>query len=79
MIMECDIMPFQMDLFETPHESLMRQRLEKVEAMALKSKESGDRVRKGTYASINELRKQVVDLSARLEFIERAICRGTDD
>lgn len=77
--MECDIMPFQMDLFETPHEAFMRERLERVEKIAFKSKESGDRVRRGTYASINELRKSVEDVSARLEHIERAICRGTDD
>jgi len=37
---------------------------------------SSDKVRKGTYASINELKKRCVELEDRLMIIERNICRG---
>lgn len=35
-----------------------------------------DKVRRGTYASINELKKENCDLKSRLEIIERNICKG---
>jgi len=34
------------------------------------------KVRRGTYAEINELKKENADLKMRLEFIERYICKG---
>lgn len=39
-----------------------------------KYSKSGDKVRKGTYASLNELKSSVKDLSLRLEIIEKHIC-----
>ncbi len=38
--------------------------------------ESSHKVRKGTYASINELKKRVVDLESKVEVMERYICSG---
>ena len=60
----------QLDLFRTDEESeivALRQQIEAIGA-------SSTRVRKGTYAKINELTKLVTDLSSRLEVIERNIC-----
>ena len=34
------------------------------------------KVRRGTYASINELKKENFDLKSRLEILERNICNG---
>jgi hypothetical protein len=39
-------------------------------------KNSTDKVRKGTYARINSVEKDCVDLKTRLEIIERHICKG---
>jgi hypothetical protein len=63
----------QFDLFKTREESEvdgLRFEVEKIRA-------SSDKVRKGTYANINELRKDYLDLRSRLEIIERHICKGT--
>jgi hypothetical protein len=38
-----------------------------------------DKVRRGTYASINELKKENYDLKCRLEILERNICNGKVD
>lgn len=35
-----------------------------------------DKVRKGTYARLNELAKENVDLKDRLEILEKNICKG---
>lgn len=35
-----------------------------------------DKVRKGTYAEINVLKKRVLELEDRLDIIERNICKG---
>ena len=35
-----------------------------------------DKVRKGTYARINSLNKECLDLKERLEIIEKNICKG---
>lgn len=53
---------------ETEHE-MMKRRLLKVEA-------SGHAVRRGTYAMINEQRKRIEELEARLSHIERGLCYG---
>lgn len=66
---------FQRDLFESPREEYLRMRLEAIEAKMEAVKVSADKVRRGAYANINELRKQVSELSVRLEAIERGICR----
>lgn len=39
-------------------------------------RKSSDKVRKGTYALINELNKECIDLKIRLEIIEKNICKG---
>jgi hypothetical protein len=41
----------------------------------LEVKASGDRVRKGTYAGINELRKMIVEMHSDLEILKRNICK----
>lgn len=69
------IVQFQYDMFETSQERLYRLRLEQSENVVKTTRSSLDKVRKGTYARINELTKQVEDLSTRLEIIERNICR----
>lgn len=71
------VVPFQYDMFETAQERLYRLRLERSENVVKTTRSSLDKVRKGTYARINELAKQVEDLSTRLEVIERNICRGS--
>lgn len=73
------VVPFQYDMFETAQERLYRLRLEQSENVVKSTKSSLDKVRKGTYARINELVKQVEDLSIRLEIIERNICRGRSE
>lgn len=35
-----------------------------------------DKVRKGTYARLNELAKENADLKCRLEILEKNICKG---
>ena len=65
-------MMFQLDIFETKEES---------EAAALRRgqvdiKKSLDKIRRGTYAEINLLKKVCVELSARQDIIERGICQG---
>ncbi|MHB1059980.1 MAG: hypothetical protein ACYC0F_19125 [Rhodanobacter sp.] len=60
----------QLDFFRSSEES---------ELIALrdelrKTKESLDKVRKGTYARLNEQGKKVCDLEVRMNIIERGIC-----
>ncbi len=46
----------------------------KIEVEAVRT--SLNKVRRGTYASINELKKENYDLKCRLEILERNICYG---
>ena len=73
--MRSNVVEFQYDLFETPQERLMRMRVEEVEQKLAKSVKTLDKVRKGTYANINELNATLQDIRARLDLIERNICR----
>lgn len=41
-----------------------------------KISKSGHAVRRGTYASISEIRKENRELKERLDILERFICRG---
>lgn len=62
----------QLDFFKTPEEcerDYIRHSLEQV-------KKTTEKVRRGTYAKLNELERDSIDLRARLEIIERNICRG---
>jgi hypothetical protein len=60
----------QLDLFKTEEECEMDSLRQSVEAIRV----SGDKVRRGTYAKLNELNKECVDLKSRLEIIERNLC-----
>lgn len=66
------MVPIQLDLFRSKEECeiiTLRNVIEEV-------RKSADKVRRGTYARLNELNKECVDLRNRLEIIERNICRG---
>lgn len=74
--MSAQILEFQLDMFETPQDRMLRMRLEEIEHIAMSSKNSNDKVRKKVFASMGEMNKRVTDLEARLEILERNICRG---
>ena len=57
----------QLDFFEKDEMSLLKAEVEAV-------KKSGDKVRRGTYARINELEAMVKDLQERMCIIEKNIC-----
>jgi hypothetical protein len=62
----------QLDLFKSPQEC-------EVDALRFaldKTSKTLDKVRKGTYAEINVLKKRVLELEERLAIIERNICKG---
>lgn len=59
----------QLDFFETDATSELKARMEAVELSASK-------VRKKLFAENGALKKQVYDLSERLEIMERHICKG---
>lgn len=62
----------QLDLFKTPEECEMDALRRSIEDV----RKSSEKVRKGTYARLNELVKDCVDLRFRLEVMERNICKG---
>jgi hypothetical protein len=64
-------MSIQLDFFFTPQESEMNELRKSQTALKM----SLDKIRKGTYAEINSLKKVCVELSARQEIIERNICQ----
>lgn len=72
--MQDKVIPFQYDMFETPQERLLRMRLQESEALLKATKASLDKVRKGTYARINEMSACITDLKSRLDILERHIC-----
>lgn len=62
----------QLDLFKSPEEcerDYIRHTLEQI-------KKTTEKVRRGTYARMNELERESIDLKTRLEILERNICRG---
>jgi len=62
---------FQLDIFEArPTE------IDFLKADLIAARKTLDKVRKGTYASINELKKENWDLKLRLDILERNICKG---
>jgi len=63
---------YQLDLFKEKEES----KLNAVEEFIEELRESHHRVRKGTYASINEQKAQIKLILERLEILERNICHG---
>lgn len=61
----------QMDIFESkPTE------MDFLKAELNSARLTLDKVRKGTYASINELKKENFDLKNRLDILERNICKA---
>ena len=63
----------QLDFFKNAEESELEALRKEIEAVS----SSSTKVRKGTYARLNELNKICLDLQNRLEIIERNICRGS--
>ena len=74
--MSAQVIPFQLDMFETPTERMLRMQIERLESRVCKTAESSDKVRKGTYASINKVKQELEELSWRLAAVERGLCQG---
>jgi len=62
----------QYDLFKTPTECEMECLRKTID----ETKKTCEKVRKGTYARLNDLTRECVDLKIRLEIMERHICLG---
>jgi hypothetical protein len=60
----------QYDLFTPIHDPVEELRLEMTAI-----KESGNKVRKGTYARLNKLEKLLIEIHERQQIIERNICQ----
>lgn len=60
----------QYDLFEEKPDEVEELRIQ-LEHVA----KSSDKVRRGTYASINELKKVVMEMREDLDFIKKHLCR----
>jgi len=72
------IMSLQLDLFtrEKPTLEIILDDLKNLKSSTEKTRDTSEKVRKSTWANIGELRKKYVDLSERMEIIERHLCRG---
>lgn len=66
---------YQLDLLKTSEQSLQ----DKIISDLDKVRKSADSVRKGTYARLNEQKREIQDLKNRLEILERFICRQTKE
>lgn len=62
----------QLDFFKSFHECEIDTLRHQVQSL----KESNERVRKGLFARNGELTKQLIDISERLQIIEKNICKG---
>ena len=62
----------QLDFFKTKEECELDYIKQELKSIA----ESSTKVRKGTYARINEIAKENYELKSRLEILERHICIG---
>lgn len=69
------MVPIQLDFFKT-HEQCemdcMRRSIEDI-------RKSSDKVRRGTYANINELKKEVIELKSIVQIITQNICKEKYD
>ncbi len=63
---------YQLDFFKSDEDCKIEALCNTIEAV----KTSSDKVRRGTYASIGEVKKECLDLKSRLEILERNICKG---
>lgn len=68
------MLSIQLDFFKTQEEC----EIDSLRKTVLEVKVSSDKVRRGTYARINEMSKECSDLKARLEILERYICNTTE-
>jgi uncharacterized protein Yka (UPF0111/DUF47 family) len=62
----------QLDFFETEEESdlsCLRKDVSRI-------RDSSDKVRRGTYARLNEHYRKMLDMEHRLDIIERGLCYG---
>jgi len=62
----------QLDLFKSVEEAKQEELFNRVESIH----QSTEKVRRGLFARHNELAKMYLELSQRLEYIERHICKG---
>jgi len=62
----------QLEFFKTEEQC----EIEALARLIAEVKNSSDKVRRGTYASINEVKRECCDLKNRLEIMERFICKG---
>lgn len=62
----------QLDFFQTKEEA----EIAEIRRLLEQVRQSSDKVRRGTYARLNELAKENLDLKLRLEILERNICKG---
>jgi hypothetical protein len=65
----------QLDFFKSDEECEIEQLKKTIDAV----KTSADKVRKGTYARINELNKNYLNIEERLAFLEKYICEKKVD
>lgn len=77
--MTAELIHFQPDMFETPTERMLRMQIERLELRLNTVATSNDKVRKGTYASINKVRGELEELSWRLASVEKGLCQGNLD
>lgn len=62
----------QLNFFETKEES----EISAIWCEVNQIKESGNKVRKGMYARLNEVEKECKDIKSRLEIMESHICKN---
>lgn len=65
---------YQLDMFQDKRET----HLSAVEEWIKALEESQHRVRKGTYAKLNEQGNKIDFLIEKVDFLERHICRGSE-
>lgn len=65
---------YQLELFKDKNEV----HLNTVEAFIEELRESHHKVRRGTYAKINEQGKEIKMIAERLEILERNICKNQE-
>ena len=59
---------YQYEFFKAAEFKMLEEELDKVS-------KSADKVRRGTYANINELRKMIVEMKEDVDIIKRHLCK----
>lgn len=62
----------QLDFFKSKEES----EIDHLRITIEEVKKSSDKVRRGTFAKISEVKKECMDINERLRILERHLCRG---